>query len=290
MDSVLNQSFKDFEIIVVDDGSTDGSPTCIQRTRGDQIRLVRKINGGVSSARNRGIKEAKGEVVAFLDADDTWEPHFLEMMAKLQRDFPEASAFASAYQFVAAEGEFRDPKIRFSKPLRSARLLQDFFEVGSRGDLPFMMSSFCVKKAVCDKVGGFPEGEPMGEDQEFFARVALGYSIAYSPDVLAFYHLDSSNRACVQKVPLAECPFSQRLKDRAMSLDDGSILREQLLDYTSAHLLNLVSQNVRAGNLRVAGEMLSDKRCTRQVLRYGWWRLRLLLSGMLMLNNPRLYS
>lgn len=290
VDSVLRQSYKDFEIIVVDDGSTDGGPTRLQRLRSEHVRLVRQVNGGVSNARNRGIKEAKGEIVAFLDADDTWEPHFLEVMAKLQRDFPDAKAFGSAYQFVASEGEYLDPKIRFAKPVRNARLLTDYFEVGARGDLPFMMSSFCVMRAVCVEVGGFPEGEPMGEDQEFFARVALGHAIAYSPEVLSFYHLDSTNRACVQKVPLQECPFSQRLKEKALSLEEGSTLREQLLDYTSAHLLHLVSQNVRAGNLQVAGEMLGDERCTRQALRYGWWRLRLLLSGMFMVSSPRLYS
>ena len=75
LQSVLNQTFKKFEVIVVDDGSTDGSYDVVKQFKDERIRLIQKENGGVSSARNRGIQETKYDHVAFLDADDVWEPN-----------------------------------------------------------------------------------------------------------------------------------------------------------------------------------------------------------------------
>ena len=75
--TVLNQTFSDYEIVIVNDGSTDGSVEEIEKVQDDRIRLVHQPNAGVSAARNRGIEEAKGELNAFLDADDEWKPDYL---------------------------------------------------------------------------------------------------------------------------------------------------------------------------------------------------------------------
>ena len=78
LQSVLNQTFENFEVIIVDDGSTDDGPEKVGLISDCRIRFIRKENGGVSSARNRGIAEARGEYIAFLDADDEWRPHALK--------------------------------------------------------------------------------------------------------------------------------------------------------------------------------------------------------------------
>jgi len=90
LQSVLNQSFVDFEVIVVDDGSVDSSPKIVSSISDKRIRLISKKNGGPSSARNLGIKEAKNEYIAFLDADDLWAPMFLQEMVDLIHRFPDA--------------------------------------------------------------------------------------------------------------------------------------------------------------------------------------------------------
>ena len=90
LESVLAQSYTNYEVIVVDDGSTDNSANVVRELVNDKIRLISKPNGGVCSARNRGIQEAKSQYVAFLDADDLWEKDYLEEQVKMIADFPVA--------------------------------------------------------------------------------------------------------------------------------------------------------------------------------------------------------
>lgn len=324
--SVFAQSYSHFELIVVDDGSTDAGASEVRRVyyeharsgsqtesfhagssvavhelncfassvlqadgnlvaemfrpiaEGDaqSLRLIRQVNAGVSAARNKGVALARGELVAFLDADDTWQCHFLETMVAMWCSYPNAGAFGSAYQFVEQQqdGEhFRDPKIRFARSFSQPRILSDYFEVGAKGDLPFTMSSFCIKKALFDELGGFVEGEAMGEDQDLFCKVALASQIAYSPSVLSFYHCDAENRACERNVPSQACGFAERLIDRAQTklpAEQGRSLKR----YVAAHLLHLASLNVRAGRFDSASNLLRDPLCKLHLLRYCWWRLR----------------
>jgi glycosyltransferase involved in cell wall biosynthesis len=272
LDSVLRQSNNDFEIIVVDDGSTDGGPNLVEREYEHTVNLVRQPNGGVSAARNRGVEVARGEIIAFLDADDTWEPHFLSEIASMAHAFPDAGAFGTNYQFVVGEDSYIDPKIRFPKKTVKPRVLDDYFDIGARGDLPFMMSSFCIKRDVFLFLGKFQQGVAMGEDQDLFCRVALNSSIAYSPSVLSFYHLDASNRACNQLVPEEECGFSKRVKAHAKGKTEPE-KRDALLRYSCAHLLHIASLNIRMQRYEIAKQILSDEVCRLQPLRYIWWQM-----------------
>ena len=94
---VLNQTYRDFEVVVVDDGSKDNSAAVVEQFEDKRIRLVRQKNGGVSAARNRGIAEARGEYVAFLDADDVWKQNHLESITNLIHQFPKSKAWATCY-------------------------------------------------------------------------------------------------------------------------------------------------------------------------------------------------
>ena len=89
--SALGQTYGDFELIVVDDGSTDGSVDIVSQFADTRLRLINQANAGVGAARNRGIKDAKYELITFLDADDEWMPDFLETVLELREEFPEAS-------------------------------------------------------------------------------------------------------------------------------------------------------------------------------------------------------
>src|SRR5690554_3840739 len=95
--SVLNQTFQDFEIVVINDGSTDKSAEIVEHIKDFRIRLVHQENQGVSAARNRGIKEAKYDWVAFLDGDDWWSDDFLTVLNDLQIKYPDAGIWAGQY-------------------------------------------------------------------------------------------------------------------------------------------------------------------------------------------------
>jgi len=271
VDSVLAQTFTDYELIIVDDGSTDGSPNLIEKHRGEQINLIRQVNEGVSRARNQGVKAAKGEIIAFIDADDTWEPHFLAEIANMYTAFPEAHCYATCYQFILGNGLYHNPKIRFTKRMHRSGLLDNYFEVSARGDLPFMMSSFCIKRNFFNQLHGFPEGVTMGEDQDLFVRAALNGHIAYSPSVLSFYHLDSSNRACQRIVPQEECSFSKYVYEQTKNEALSPNMRENMNKYSASHLLHVASLNIRLGRLAIAKRLLNDERCQSQPMKYMWW-------------------
>ena len=88
LNSIVNQSFQDFEVIIVDDGSTDKGAEVVRGFDDPRIRLIQQENSGTFTARNRGIKAARGDLIAFLDADDEWKPEHLEVLLRLQEKYP----------------------------------------------------------------------------------------------------------------------------------------------------------------------------------------------------------
>ena len=105
--SVLNQTTSPAEVIVVDDGSMDNSLQVVQSIKDNRLRVIHKENGGVSSARNRGIREAKSKYVALLDGDDLWDPTFIEEQTKLIADFPDASMWGVNTAFIRGEKYYK---------------------------------------------------------------------------------------------------------------------------------------------------------------------------------------
>ena len=101
LDCVLAQTYQDFEVVVVDDGSTDKGATIVEQYTDPRIRLVCQENAGVSAARNKGIEEAKGEYVAFLDADDEWMPEYLENQYSLTLRYPQCDVHKGGWELYA---------------------------------------------------------------------------------------------------------------------------------------------------------------------------------------------
>lgn len=194
IDSVLKQSVLPLEIIVVNDGSIDGSELVVQQFDNSLIRLVHQENAGVSAARNKGIEEANGDWIALLDADDYWEERFLQTICALHIDFPEANVIASNYRYQNIRGEFSRTQLR-NLPFGNKHfgILDNYFEVAATSSPPLWSSAIVVKKNSFIEINGFPLGITSGEDLLTWAKLAINNTIAYTTKPLSTFVLDPAH-------------------------------------------------------------------------------------------------
>lgn len=195
MESVVKQTIAPEEIIIVDDGSTDNSLKVVQEfARGlkhndYKLKIVHKENGGVSSARNSGIREAKGEYVALLDGDDLWESTFIEEQISLIHDFPEASMWGVNTAFIK-NGKYWKWEQGMGDGFRG--YVENYFGT-THNDL-FCSSSVVIRKKAFEKVGYFDERISASEDLDMWYRIILKYPVVFYDKVLVYYNQDAENR------------------------------------------------------------------------------------------------
>ncbi len=273
LNSVLAQTFQDFEVIVVDDGSTDDGAAVVRGFDDPRIRLIQQENQGVSAARNRGIEAARAELVAFLDADDEWLPRFLETIMCLRRKFPEAGVYGTAYHIMAEDltthvGSL-SPYIP-SEPWEG--LLPSYFKADALGAPPISASTVVVPKDILTEMGGFITDVWFGEDTDLWGRIALKYPIAFSWAGGGIYHAEVSNRACKKIKPVREHIF---VTSARKALEAGEVppeLREDLQEYVASKQIQVAWRNLKAGRPDLAKENLKNCK-TRHLRRSKYWTL-----------------
>lgn len=189
IESVLKQTYSDFEAIVVDDGSKDNSLQVVQSIEDSRLRIIHKENGGVSSARNRGIREAKGDYIALLDGDDLWEPTFLEEQIKLIDDFPNAGMWGVNTAFIK---HGRQQKWEQGMGTGFRGYVENYFGT-THNDL-YCSSSVVIRKEVFSVAGYFDERISSSEDLDMWFRIILHYSVVFYDNVLVYYNQDAENR------------------------------------------------------------------------------------------------
>ena len=208
--SVLSQTFQEFELIVVDDGSTDDSSAQLSVISQQlsvaapeiykKVRVIQQQNQGVSTARNNGVKLAKYDYIAFLDADDSWEPTYMEEMNGLIAAYPNAGIYGSSY-FIVKNGKKRIAPIGVEKD--SDRGLINYCQVYSKTlCMPLWTGATIIRKSIFDLENGFNPRLKLGEDFDLWIRVAIKHPVAFLNKPLANYQqdVDLANRAIGEKL------------------------------------------------------------------------------------------
>lgn len=187
LETVCAQTYRDYEIIVVNDGSTDDSAVVaesyLQHAEGICYTIISQDNAGVAAARNRGVKHASGQYMAFLDADDWWEPDYLARMAELIADYPQAGIYGCNYVYYKP-GKTR---VALNIPTGYINYPKAYYE-GSA--MPIWTGATIMPKTVLEEMGGFPLGIKLGEDFLLWAKTALHYKVAFLNEPLAYYNND----------------------------------------------------------------------------------------------------
>jgi glycosyltransferase involved in cell wall biosynthesis len=259
--SVLNQTIQDFEIIIVDDNSSDGGLAIVKSFHDPRISCIEQEHLGVSSTRNHGVTLASGDFIAFLDADDEWMPLHLETILRLIKTFPEAGMFATASKITSEEGKPRWTIIKNIPPPPWEGLLPDYFRSGSLGEDPVNASTVVIPKKIFHEMGGFPEGYWYGEDTDLFGRIALKYPVAFSWEFGALYHVEASNRSSERKIPVDyEEPFVTTARLALLKGDVREDLKESLHEFIAKKEIYRCYFVLHEGNLKAAQIILNQCR------------------------------
>lgn len=260
--SVLAQDFLDFELLVVDDGSTDNGRAVVEGIGDGRVRTVVQENLGPSMARRRGWLEARGAYLAFLDADDEWGPEFLSEMKALIDLFPNCGLYACAYEIEEGDGRLRTMRNRFDGG-RDRGIVANYFRNVAAKNLLICSSAVAVDRSALSEDGFLPGRRTVGEDQYLWATIALEHRVAYSQRVLARYHRDADS-SFLALGPLKEPPCFVELLAGVAEANGyrGRPLRpaflRQIRRYVSENLVQLAILNTRAGDFRAATRFLKD--------------------------------
>lgn len=177
--SALAQTYRNLEIIVVDDGSTDNTKEVVAAF-GPAVQYFYKTNSGPAGTRNVGIQKARGEFVAFLDSDDLWEPDKIEKQLRCFQENPRAAMVSSNFRLIDGHGRaIKDPG---SEPgyQPSDFIIKDMLRVR----FPFATPAFLIRKAIFEKIGVFNEKLRISEDLDLLIRIGVNYQVGYVDEVL----------------------------------------------------------------------------------------------------------
>ncbi|MFP3867399.1 MAG: glycosyltransferase family 2 protein [Desulfobacteraceae bacterium] len=265
--SILSQTIQPEEIIVIDDGSTDGGGELVQALSEPRLRVFRQENQGPGNARNRGISEAGGNLIAFLDADDAWKPRFLEVISYLHELYPRAGAYATNFEIITPTSERQIPAINNLPPGASHGLISNYFQIWRP-----ISSAIAIPKKVLEQIGMFPVAERLHEDLDTFLRIALSYPIAWSNECLATWYQNSANRACLL-VPYSQEPAISRTAREAIAAELVPLeQREDLREYAAYFQLRAAKGLLMQGNKELALQLLELARGTVRYTQSKPWR------------------
>lgn len=260
--SALDQTMADIELIVVNDGSTDESLRILETVEDLRLKVINQPNRGVSAARNRGIEEAGGEYIAFIDTDDTWHPTCLEKLYRTLESCPTAALAYCGWQNVGLPGGRGKPYVPpdYEHSDKIVHLLLT---------CPWPIHAALTRRKFIVKAGGFDERFSNAEDYRLWLQIASCHEIVRVPQVLAYYHFHEGTQAS---------------KNRATAARDNWLVKKEFLRRNPAVLEKLGWRRIRQltdGLLLASGfecywdrDLVSARRIFRLVMKTGYGNLR----------------
>jgi len=238
IESVLIQSYEDFEVIIVDDGSTDNSLAVLKRYNDPRIKLFSQENSGVSSARNCGIKESSFEFIAFLDADDRWKKDYLYEMSSLIKKFPKSLLYSSGYSLHYAEHIYE--KSLIDEFDGEYGIVKNYYYNLILGVWGLHASSSIVRRRVFYQIGFFPVGVQHGEDTYVWDRIAAIGEVAHTSKILAIYSGDvdgqlTSLPSCSVAIP-SVIGLNDLLNNYEINIEKKEWIRRYILKLVTTRL------------------------------------------------------
>lgn len=186
INSVLDQTYTEFELIVVNDGSTDNSGQIVEKINDQRIKVINQQNSGVSVARNNGVKNARYNYVAFLDGDDIWGIQYLEAMKSLIEKYPSCDVFFSNYMRLDSKDISENISVLKTDYIK-AIYIDDYFDFYNKEKVGMTSSSTVMTKESINSVGGFNENFTRGEDLLLWTELSIRYEVAYIDYIGAIY-------------------------------------------------------------------------------------------------------
>lgn len=255
--SCLAQTHAPLEVVVVDDGSTDGGADLLAALGDSRVHLHRQPNAGVAAARNAGIEKSSGDLVCCVDADDLLLPHHLAEIASLDAEFPHAAMLATRHRKLLADG--RLSMVSISRRIARRGLVVDFHREWSHGSFTFTSAIAARRSLLGPGRIEFPVGERWGEDQDVWLRLAEAGAVAYSPLETVLYRVDVGGSATtIEGRRVTVLPAYARLSQRLALRSFPERLRRGALRLVGNHLLNVVQARLKQGDVNGAQVLLAD--------------------------------
>lgn len=212
--SVLAQTYQNFEIVVIDDGSKDDGPDRVKECADPRVRFYAQPNGGVSRARNAGIAQSNGQLICFLDADDWYAPEYLSTMVAMAEQFPSSPMFATSFTKLV------DPAMPLQSPVENTvaqpEFIDNLFKIFRKRGAIFCTNSVAIRSEFLkQRQPCFPEGENSGEDLDLWFRIAATHPVIYLHTSLVGYRMEVSGSLCATHRGVPVLPVFQRLRQRA---------------------------------------------------------------------------